>query len=62
MYENICLDYKVAEVKINVNMLQTISLPKDLKQLNKNLPKSNYQSDSQKEYKIPSVDSDKKES
>ena len=42
MYENICIDYKVAQVKTNVEMLKTIALPKDLKDLNKKLPKSKY--------------------
>ena len=42
MYENICIDYKVAEAKTSVEMLKTIALPKDLKELNRQLPKPNY--------------------
>ena len=42
MYENICLDYKIEEKNTNVQMLKTIALPKNINELNKHLPKSNY--------------------
>ena len=42
MYENICIDYKVEEKNTHVQMLKTIALPKNISELNKNLPKANY--------------------
>ena len=52
MYENICIDYKVAEAKTSVEMLKTIALPKDLKELNRQLPKPNYHTCSNKIGKV----------
>lgn len=45
MYENICIEYKIDSMETNVNMLKTIALPKNIKDLNKCLPKSNYESE-----------------
>ena len=38
IYENICVDYKVEEKSVSVQMLKTIALPKNIKELNKYLP------------------------
>lgn len=45
MYENICIDYKIEEKNTNIQMLRTIALPKNINELNKHLPKSNYHTD-----------------
>ena len=43
LYENICVDYKLNSQPSTVNMLKTIVMPRDIKDLNSYLPKSNYQ-------------------
>lgn len=47
MYENICIDYKVEPAHSNVQMLKTIALPNNIKELNQHLPKSKYDGDSE---------------
>lgn len=57
MYENICIDFKIESMQTNVNMLKTITLPKNIKDLNKCLPKPNYQSaSSEREHRPELVD------